>query len=125
MTWREIIESDPIKNSQDKIANALQAIIKASDDYTKNKSKKWQETYDWEIQEILKIEEYVHQHSEDEATHDKLSAAQVKLHNIWKTWLDKRVHATGAKWTRVDNKCSKDFFESHKGKKIKSKLKNY
>ena len=60
-TWHDSIAADPDCSWQIRVATALKEIKQVSDDYTKNRSQKWQDTYDNEIQEILEAEEYLHE----------------------------------------------------------------
>ena len=95
--WKNGIETAGSSTWQDRIGSALKEVKVASDQYTRNRSKKWQDTYQKEIQDILEAKEYLLSHWDDAATRDKLASAQCWVHNIQKARLDRRIHASVAK----------------------------
>lgn len=53
---------------------------------------------------------------------DKLNAAQAALEELRMGKLEVLKNATVARWIQVGDRCSKEFFEFHKDRKIKTQI---
>lgn len=98
-----------------KMVAANKAILKKSEELTKAQKKKWKAAYLEQFEEIISAEEELQRNWGSTEARDRLSDAQVVLHEVRQQKFQFQESATLSKWTRVGDRCTKEFFEFHEG----------
>lgn len=111
-TWREVMTSD-LPTWNHKIVAATQAIRTKSEELTKQRKQHWKETYLSQFNSIIAAEEELQRNWGSREAREKLSDAQAVLHEVRQQKNLFQETATLSKWTRVGDRCTKEFFEFH------------
>ena len=112
--WKEVMASN-LETWNQKIVVATKAIRIKSEELTKQQKQQWKATYLAQFEEIIAAEEELQRNWGSTAARDKLSDAQAELHEVRQQKLQFQESATLSKWTRVGDRCTKEFFEFHEG----------
>ena len=116
-TWREVIDDQTITSWNAKIVAANQAIRKKSDEFTHTQKQKWKATYLAQFDDIIEAEDELQRNWGSKEARERLSDAQAKLHEVRQQKFQFEESATLSKWTRVGDKCTKEFFEHYAGQR--------
>ena len=100
-----------------KMVQANKAIRITSEELTKNQKKLWKETYQSQFEEIITAEAELQENWGSREARDKLSEAQIKLHEVRQQKLQFQETTILSKWSRVGDRCTKEFFEHHSSSK--------
>lgn len=100
-----------------KMVAANKAIQAKSDELTRQQKQRWQDTYLAQFEEIIEAEDELQRNWGSKEARDRLSDAQAKLHKVRTQKFQFKESATQSKWTRVDDRCTKEFFEYHAGQR--------
>ena len=112
--WKEVMESN-LGSWNQKMVAATQAIRTKSEELTKQQKQKWRDTYLAQFEDIITAEEELQQNWGSTEARDKLSDAQAVLHEVRQQKFQFQESATLSKWSRVGDRCTKEFFEFHEG----------
>jgi exonuclease III len=114
-TWREAMDTETLETWNQKVVHANQAIRLKSAELTKSQKIKWKETYQAQFAEIIAAEDELQHNWGSVEARDKLSEAQIKLHEVRQQKFQFQESAILSKWSRVGDRCTKEFFEHHAG----------
>ena len=112
-TWKEVMEDATIGSWNQKMVRANQAVIQRSEELTKSQKQKWKETYLSQFEDIIQTEAELQTNWGSKEARDRLSEAQVTLHEVRQQKLQFQETTILSKWTRVGDRCTKEFFEHH------------
>ena len=114
-TWKSVMNNDSIGSWNQKVVEANHAIRIESEALSKAQRKKWKETYRAQFEDIIAAENDLQQNWDSEEARDRLSEAQVQLHEVRQQKLQFQETSSLSKWSRVGDRCTKEFFEYHAG----------
>ena len=112
-TWKEVMEDATIGSWNQKMVRANQTVIQRSEELTKSQKQKWKETYLSQFEDIIQAEAELQTNWGSKEARDRLSEAQVTLHEVRQQKLQFQETTILSKWTRVGDRCTKEFFEHH------------
>ena len=95
------------------MVKANKAILAKSEEITRSQRKTWKETYQAQFQDIIEVEAELQLNWESKEARDRLSEAQVRLHEVRQQKFLFQECAILSKWSRVGDRCTKEFFEHH------------
>ena len=121
-TWKTAIEDETLLTWNEKVVQANRAIIQKSEELTKMQKKKWKETYLEQFEDIIAAEAELQSNWGSREARERLSEAQVKLHEVRQQKLQFQETAILSKWSRVGDRCTKEFFEHHAGQRKRSPI---
>lgn len=98
-----------------KMVAVTKAIRKKSEELTKQRKHQWKETYLSQFDNIIAAEAELQNNWGSVAAREKLSHAQAVLHEVRQQKFQFQETAILSKWTRVGDRCTKEFFEFHEG----------
>ena len=98
-----------------KMVAANKAILHKSEELTKAQKKKWKDTYLSQFEGIISAEAELQSNWGSEEARDKLTDAQAILHEVRQQKFQFQESASLSKWSRVGDRCTKEFFEFHEG----------
>lgn len=113
-TWREVMNSNQ-DTWNSKMVAASKAIRAKSEELTKAQKKKWKLTYSAQFEDIIAAEEELQRNWGSAEAREKLSEAQAILHEVRQQKFQFQESAILSKWSRVGDRCTKEFFEFHEG----------
>lgn len=116
-TWREVMNDPTIPSWNAKMVAANKAIQAKLDELTRQQKQRWQDTYLAQFEEIIEAEDELQRNWGSKEARDRLSDAQAKLHEVRTQKFQFKESATQSKWTRVGDRCTKEFFEYHAGQR--------
>ena len=116
-TWRAVMEDTTIENWNKKMVTANKAILEKSEELTREYKQRWKATYLDQFAEIIEAEEELQRNWGSREARDRLSDAQAKLHEVRHQKFQFKESATLSKWTRVGDRCTKEFFEHFIGRR--------
>jgi hypothetical protein len=96
-----------------KMVQANKAIINKSVEITKAQRRRWKETYQAQFHDIIEAEAELQRNWESREAREKLSEAQTILHEVRQQKFQFQECAILSKWSRVGDRCTKEFFEHH------------
>ena len=114
-TWKEVMEDPMLDTWNRKVVEANKAILAKSAELTRAQKKRWKATYLDQFGEIIAAEEELQRNWTSTEARDRLSDAQAKLHEVRQQKFQFKESATLSKWTRVGDRCTKEFFEHFSG----------
>lgn len=114
-TWKGVMEEKTLGSWNQKIVTANHAIRTKSEELTRNQKKKWKETYLEQFEEIIEAEAELQRNRGSREAKDRLSEAQAALHKVKQEKFQFQESAILSKWSRVGDRCTKEFFEHHAG----------
>ena len=114
-TWKNTVGDETLTTWNQKVVRANTTIREKSEELTKTHKKQWKETYLAQFEDIISIEAELHNNWGSREARDRLSTAQVKLHEVRQHKLQFQETAILSKWSRVGDRCTKGFFEHHQG----------
>lgn len=82
---------------------------------TRAQKKKWKAAYLAQFDDIIEVEEELQRNWGSQEARDKLSDAQAILHEVRQQKFQFQESTIISKWTRVGDRCTKEFFEHHAG----------
>lgn len=112
-TWKEVMSDETLGNWNQKIVKANQAIIVKSEELTKAQRKQWKETYLEQFADIIQAKAELQNNWGSKEARDRLSEAQVQLHEVRQQKFKFQESAILSKWSRVGDRCTKEFFEHY------------
>jgi hypothetical protein len=112
-TWKEVMADETLLNWNQKMVKANQAIITKSEELTKTQRQQWKDTYQAQFADIIEAEKELQDNWGSKEARDRLSAAQVHLHEVRQQKFKYQESAILSKWARVGDRCSKEFFEHY------------
>lgn len=112
-TWKAVMADESLSNWNQRIVQANTAIRLKSEELTKAQKKKWKETYLEQFADIIAAEAELQSNWGSREARDKLSEAQATLHEVRQQKLQFQETAILSKWSRVGDRCTKEFFEHH------------
>ena len=112
-TWKEVMADEIVGSWNLKMVQANKAIIARSEEITKTQRKKWKETYQAQFNDITEAEAELQQNWDSQEARERLSEAQVRLHEVREQKFLFQECAVLSKWARVGDRCTKEFFEHH------------
>ena len=115
--WKEVMRDESIDSWNQKMVQANKAISLKSEELTKSQRKKWKETYQEQFEDIIEAEAELQANWGSREAREKLSEAQVKLHEVRQQKLQFQETSILSKWSRVGDRCTKEFFEHHSSTK--------
>ena len=98
-----------------KVVAANKAILEKSTLLTREQKQRWKATYLDQFSEIIEAEEELQRNWDSREARDRFSDAQAKLHEVRQQKFQYKESATLSKWTRVGDRCTKEFFEHFSG----------
>lgn len=110
-TWKEVMEDPTLENWNKKVVEANKAILAKSAELTRAQKQRWKATYLDQFGEIIAAKEELQRNWSSKKARDRLSDAQAKLHEVRQQKFQFKESATLSKWTRVGDRCTKEFFE--------------
>lgn len=116
-TWRAVMEDTTIENWNKNMVAANKAIPEKSEELTREYKQRWKATYLDQFAEIIEAEEELQRNWGSREARDRLSDAQAKLHEVRHQKFQFKESATLSKWTRVGDRCTKEFFEHFTGRR--------
>lgn len=117
VAWKTCMEDNNLDSWNAKMVAANQAVLQKSAELTKQQKQKWRETYLAQFEDIISAEAELQQNWGSQEAREKLSEAQAALHEVRQQKFQHKESAILSKWTRVGDKCTKEFFEHHSGHK--------
>ena len=114
VTWKEIMNSN-LDTWNAKMVAASKAIREKSNELTKAQKKKWKLAYSAQFEDIIAAEEELQRNWGSAEAREKLSEAQAILHEVRQQKFQFQESAILSKWSRVGDRCTKEFFEFHEG----------
>ena len=121
-TWKAIMEDETIPTWNQKVVKASLAIRQKSEEITKSHKQLWKETYLAQFEDIIAAETKLQSNWGSREARDRLSDAQVKLHEVRQQKLQFQEMATLSKWSRVGDICTKEFFEHFSGQRKRAPI---
>ena len=115
--WEGVTHDETIPTWNQKVVKANKAVIAASEEITRERRKIWKETYQAQFKDIIDAEAELQHNWESGAARDKLSEAQATLHEVRHQKFQYQETAILSKWSRVGDRCTKEFFEHHNGRR--------
>ena len=115
--WKEVMGDASLVSWNERMVQANKAISLKSAELTKNQKKVWKETYQEQFEDIITAEAELQANWGSREARDKLSDAQTKLHEVRQQKLQFQETTTLSKWSRVGDRCTKEFFEHHSSSK--------
>jgi hypothetical protein len=112
-TWKTVMTDTSLGSWNQKMVQANTAIRIKSEELTKSQKKKWKETYLAQFDDIIEAEAELQENWGSRAARDKLSEAQAQLHTVGQQKLQFQETAILSKWSRVGDRCTREFFEQH------------
>lgn len=112
-TWKGIMVDETIPNWNQKMVQANKAILAQSEEITKAQRKVWKETYQAQFKDIIEAEEELQHNWDSREARERLSDAQAVLHEVRQQKFQFQESAILSKWSRVGDRCTKEFFEHH------------
>ena len=106
------MENESLGNWNQKVVQANQAIRLKSEESTKAQKKKWKETYQAQFEDIIMAESKLQNNWNSREARERLSEAQVKLHEVRHQKLQFQETASFSKWSRVGDRCTKEFLNT-------------
>ena len=103
------------ENWNAKVVAANQALQSKSDELTRTQKQRWKATYLEHFEEIIEAEDTLQRNWGSREARDRLSDAQAKLHEVSQQKFQFQENAILSKWTRVGDRCTKEFFEHYAG----------
>ena len=94
---------------------ANNAVKLTSEELSKAQKKKWKETYQAQFEDIIEAESELQHNWTSREARERLSEAQVKLHEVRQQKFQFQETASLSKWSRVGDRCTKEFFDHHSG----------
>ena len=113
-TWKGVMTSDLATWNQKMVA-VTQVIRTTSEELTKQRKQQWKETYLSQFDNIIAAEAELQNNWGSMEAREKLSDAQAVLHEVRQQKFQFQETAVLSKWTRVGDRCTKEFFEFHEG----------
>ena len=113
-TWKGVMGSS-LDTWNQKMVAANKAILHKSEELTKAQKKKWKDTYLSQFEGIISAEAELQSNWGSEEARDKLTDAQAILHEVRQQKFQFQESASLSKWSRVGDRCTKEFFEFHEG----------
>lgn len=123
MTWREAIDDPSLETWNQKVVAANKAIQAKSEELTRQQKQRWKDTYLAQFEDIIDAEDELQRNWGSKDARDRLSEAQAKLHEVRQHKFQFKESAVLSKWTRVGDRCTKEFFEHFTGQKRQSTIK--
>lgn len=114
-TWKGVMGDPSLGNWNLKMVAANQAVRIKSEELTKAQRKKWKSTYLAQFIDIQEAEAELQQNWGSREARERLSDAQAILHEVRQQKFQYQESAILSKWTRVGDRCTKEFFEHHTG----------
>ena len=114
-TWREVMTDPTLSSWNQKIVMANKAMRQKSVELTRAQKKKWKAAYLAQFDDIIEAEEELQRNWGSQEARDKLSDAQAILHEVCQQKFQFQESTILSKWTRVGDRCTKEFFEHHAG----------
>lgn len=116
-TWRAATSNPSRTTWNQKVVAANQAIRQKSAELTRQQKQKWKDTYLSQFEDIKEAEADLQFNWGSREARDKLSDAQAVLHEVRQQKFQFQENTILSKWTRVGDRCTKEFFEHHSGHK--------
>ena len=113
--WRECMDDETLDSWNDKIVAANRALQVKSEELTRSQKKQWKDTYLAQFDEIVEAEDELQRNLGSKEARDRLSDAQAKLHEVRLQKFQFKESDILSKWTRVGDRCTKEFFEHFTG----------
>lgn len=79
----------------------------------RTQKQRWKATYLKQFEEIIEAEDTLQRNWGSREARDRLSDAQTKLHEVRQQKFQFQDSAILSKWTRVGDRCTKEFFEHY------------
>ena len=114
-TWKAVINDDTFITWNQKMVAANQAIRSMSMELTKAQRQHWKAMYLEQFEDIVEAEEELQRNWGSREARNRLSDAQAALHEVRQQKFQFQESAILSKWTRVGDRCTKEFFEHHTG----------
>jgi exonuclease III len=114
-TWKEAITNPALDNWNLRVTAANKAIRLKSAELTKAQRKTWKETYLAQFADIISAEAELQTNWESSEARERLSDAQAAIHEVRLQKFQYQESSILSKWARVGDRCTKEFFEHHKG----------
>ena len=111
-TWKEVMSSE-LGSWNHKIVAATQAIRQKSEELIKQQKQLWREMYQSQFEDIIIAEVELQRNRGSKEAREKLSDAQAVLHEVRHQNFEFQETALRSKWTRIGDRCTKEFFEFH------------
>ena len=121
-TWKNTMEDQSCQSWNAKVVAANKAIQEKSEQLTRQQRQRWKATYLAQFDEIIEAEEELQYNWGSREARDRLSDAQAKLHEVRAQKFQFKESATLSKWTRVGDRCTKEFFEHFSGQRRPVKI---
>ena len=109
------MENESLGSWNQKVVHANQAVRLKSEELTKAQKKKWKETYQAQFEDIIMAGNELQNNWNSREARDRLSEAQVKLHEVRQQKFQFQETTSFSKWARVGDSCTKEFFDHHAG----------
>jgi hypothetical protein len=116
-SWKTVMGDATLDTWNQRMVHANTAIRLTSNELTKSQKKLWKEMYQAQFEDIIAAEAELQADWGSRAARNKLSEAQAKLHEVRQQKLQFQETATLSKWSRVGDRCTKEFFEHHSNSK--------
>ena len=115
LTWKEVMADETLVTWNKKMVAANQAIRIKSMELTKTQKQLWKAAYLEQFDDIIAAEDELQRNWGSREARNKLSDAQAVLHEVRQQKFQFHESAILSKWSRVGDRCTKEFFEHHMG----------
>lgn len=116
-TWKGIMADPTLTSWNQKMVAANRAIRTQSTAITKAQRQKWKDTYLAQFEGIVEAEDELQRNWGSREARNRLSDAQAALHEVRLQKFQYQESAILSKWARVGDRCTKEFFEHHAGRR--------
>lgn len=121
-SWVDAMQHQGDFSKCTRILTAMEQIRRLSGTISSDRKRKAKTTYNEQFLEVRSAELKLQEDWTDLSAWEQLNAAQAKLEDIRQSKLEATKNANAARWCRVGDRCSKEFFEFHKDPKRKSSI---
>ena len=116
-TWKSVMADSTILSWNQKMVAANNAIRSQAAAITKTQKQKWKDTYLAQFDDIVLAEDELQRNWGSREARNRLSDAQAALHEVRQQKFQYQESAILSKWARVGDRCTKEFFEHHAGRR--------
>lgn len=115
--WHKTIGANTNRSWNARFAGSLKAIKLYSDQKLAARKAQRKETYEAQFAPIFEAELALQSDWNNQLARDQLNEAQIALHIIRQQQLEAKHDRNMSEWTRIADRCNREFFEHHNGLK--------
>jgi hypothetical protein len=121
--WNKAVQANSTQSKGEQVVQGLKALRGENIKITTRLRKADRAVYQAQYSGVREVEARLERDWNDLQAWEQLNEAQSKLEEIRMDKLERKKMQTGATWARMGDKCTRKFFQYHKARRPKTKIK--